>query len=171
MNAASAVNSLRRFPAQLSSLVDSLEPELNSFKPESGNWSILEIVCHLGDEEEHDFPVRLRLILDGAETWSPIDPEGWATEKKYQQQDFQESLKRFLELRKQSLNWLNTLDLESTDWESHYDHPRFGRFKAGDMLFAWAAHDLLHIRQIGKRMYEFNNRSAGNYSTRYAGDL
>lgn len=171
MNPVSAANSIRRFPVQLTALVDALEPELISFKPESGNWSILEIVCHLCDEEEFDFPTRLRLILDGAESWPPIDPEGWATEKSYQQQDFHDSMKRFLDLRRQSLNWLDSLDLEATNWELQYDHPHFGPFKAGDMLFAWAAHDLLHIRQIGKRMYEFNNQSAGNYSTRYAGDL
>jgi hypothetical protein len=34
-------------------------------------------------------------------------------------------------------------------------HPHYGPIKAGDMLFDWAGHDLLNIRQIGKRLHEY----------------
>src|SRR5262245_52934790 len=45
------------------------------WKPEPSQWSILEVVCHLGDEEVDDFRKRIELtLLDPERTWPPIDP-------------------------------------------------------------------------------------------------
>jgi hypothetical protein len=57
------------------------------------------------------------------------------------------------------------------DWNQTYKHPSLGEISAGDLLAAWTAHDQLHVRQIGKRMYELVARDAEPYSVSYAGPL
>ena len=139
------------------------------WKPVDGAWSILEVVCHLADEEELDFRKRAELTLaDPRQPWPPIDPEGWAVERHYNDGILNEAVQRFGRLRAESTMWLRSLD--NPDWNRAYDHPRFGAFRAGDMLAAWVAHDYLHLRQISKRMYQLAERDAGEYSTRYAGE-
>jgi hypothetical protein len=46
------------------------------WKPASDEWSILEVVNHLAEEETDDFRLRLRfLIEDPTREWPAIDPE------------------------------------------------------------------------------------------------
>ena len=49
----------------------------------------------------------------------------------------------FLKERRKSLRWLR--GLEAPDWQALVTAP-FGEMHAGDMLCAWAAHDLLYMR-------------------------
>ena len=70
--------------------------------------------------------------------------------------------------RSASLTWLRTV--VDADWAIAHIHPKFGPLRAGDLLSAWAAHDLLHIRQLTKRRFELTARDAEPFSSRYAGD-
>ncbi len=161
--------SLQRFPNILSAATRSISPEDRLWKPASGNWSIHEIVCHLADEEDFDFPVRLKLTLDLSNVaWPPVDPVGWAIERDYQSMSFDEQLQRFLAIRAESLAWLASLDNPS--WEHAYQHPKLGPVRAGDLLAAWAAHDWLHLRQISKRCFEMIERDGLPFVTAYAGE-
>ena len=101
-------------------------------------------------------------------SWPPIDPEGWAVERHYNDGDLNEAVQRFSLLRTESVTWLRSL--ESPDWSRAHHHPEFGPFRVGDVMAAWAAHDYLHLRQISKRMYQMVARDAGECSIRYAGD-
>ncbi len=78
-----------------------------------------------------------------------------------------ESLQRFLALRRRSGSWLNALP--APDWESAYQAP-FGPICAGDIFAAWVAHDLLHMRQLVEIQWALLNQQVTPYSTRYAGD-
>jgi hypothetical protein len=131
-------------------------------------WSILEIVTHLADEEVEDFRARVRSTLDDpAAAWTPIAPEEWAGERRYNDGDLAETLERFLEARRESVAWLRGLG--DVDWTRAYEHPRFGPISAGDVLVSWAAHDVLHLRQLAKRRYEQIARDGAPHSTAYAG--
>ena len=163
------IDSLARFGCMLPAVVDGISDRDARWRPDEGGWSILEVVCHLADEEEYDFRTRVSLTLtDPNKEWPPIDPEGWALERSYNQQSFGESLERFTSLRRESVAWLRRL--KNPDWMLTHAHPKFGPFRAGDILASWVAHDYLHLRQIAKRMYELANRDAGEFSSRYAGD-
>ncbi len=60
-------------------------------KPSAELWSILEVVCHLYDEEREDFREHLDFILHRQnEEWHRIDTQGWVTQRKYNQQNFTE---------------------------------------------------------------------------------
>ena len=52
-------------------------------RPVPDEWAPVEIVCHLRDEEAEDFGARVRVILDGGGTFTPIDPERWAVARRY----------------------------------------------------------------------------------------
>jgi hypothetical protein len=51
-----------------------------------------------------------------------------------------------------------------------YHHPKLGVFHAGDLLSAWVAHDLLHVKQITKRLYQRTVAEAKPFITPYAGE-
>lgn len=168
MNAERLIASMERFPDVLVPLVRGLDAADVRFKPRPGDWSILEVLRHLGDEEVDDFRTRLDLTLHQPGTsWPGIDPEGWAGERRYNEDDPDGALHRFVNERVTSIGWLK--GLEAPDWNSSYEHPQIGPLRAGDLLASWAAHDQLHLRQIAKRRFEMIQVHAGDFDTAYAG--
>ncbi len=149
-------------------LVAGVGDEQARWKPDPAQWSILEVVNHLADEETEDFRTRLDHTLHrpGVE-WPRIDPQKWALERRYNERDLAESLERFRARRAESVEWLH--DLESPDWALAYEHPRFGPIRAGDLMLSWVAHDHIHVRQINRLHREFLVASVPSYSPEYAG--
>jgi hypothetical protein len=149
-------------------LVADVDDEQLRWKPAPGKWSILEVVNHLRDEERDDFRTRLDLLLHHpGQTWPPIDPPGWAIERRYNERNRDESLNGFLAERAASLEWLKRIG--TPDWSRSYDHP-LGRLSAGDLMVSWLAHDYLHIRQIGRLHWEYLSVVAPSFERGYAGE-
>jgi hypothetical protein len=168
MNHEQLIQSLERFAPTLVAVASDVATAYARWKPPDGAWSILEIVRHLGDEEVEDFRARLELTLrDPAAEWTPIAPEQWATDRKYNDGDLKAAVDRFVSERKKSIAWLKSL--KNPDWSSTHTHPKFGSMSAGELLTAWAAHDLLHLRQIAKRLYQLACEAGRPYSAEYAG--
>jgi hypothetical protein len=166
---------LESFTARLSSdaetirsLVQGVSEEQARWKPAPEEWSILEVINHLYDEEREDFRQRLDFTLHRpGQPWPDIDPQGWVVERSYNERDLQESLAGFVEERQRSVAWLK--GLPSLDWEACHEHPKWGEFSAGTLMVSWLAHDLLHIRQLTVLHWEYLSRLAKPYSTDYAG--
>jgi len=138
-------------------------------KPDADSWSILEVINHLCDEEREDFRQRLDLTLHRPEAdWPPIDPQGWVTSRAYQQRDLQQSIASFAAERRQSIAWLR--ELRAPDWQMSRAHPSGFVLRAGDLLSAWVAHDLLHLRQLIELHYHLAKLEAQPYGVEYAGD-
>jgi hypothetical protein len=166
---AALIDSLDRFGRALPHVVAGMTEDDARWRPAEGAWSILEIVCHLGDEEVDDFRQRVRLTLeDSTRPWPPIDPEGWATERRYNEGRLDDAVARFVSERQRSVEWLR--ELSDPDWEQAHAHPRFGPIRAGDVMTAWTAHDALHLRQIAKRQFQLAARDGRPFTTDYAGD-
>lgn len=137
-------------------------------KPDAESWSILEVVCHLYDEEREDFREHLDFILNRQnEEWHIIDPQKWVTERKYNEQDFAQMQEKFQAERRKSLDWLKGLG--SVDWDTVYTS-EYGSMRAGEMFSAWVAHDNLHIRQLVELRRAYIERITQPYELRYAGD-
>lgn len=150
-------------------LVTSVSEEQARWKPSPDEWSILEVINHLYDEERADFRTRLDLLLHDPEAeWPPIDPMGWVTERRYNERPLDDSLHSFLSERQRSLTWLDTLD--SPNWDNSKTHPVAGTFHAGDMLAAWVAHDVLHMRQLVELKWALTEQTVRPFSPQYAGD-
>lgn len=150
-------------------ILNDVPPGRICWNPAPGKWSLLEVVCHLRDEEREDFRQRLRLTLeDPSQPWPGIDPPGWVTERAYAEQEWSAVLADFLAERNASLRWLDSLDAPA--WENVHEHPHLGTIRAGDLLTSWAGHDLLHIRQILGLEWAWNARRAAPYTPDYAGE-
>lgn len=139
------------------------------WKPSPKDWSILEVCCHLLDEEREDFRVRLRSTLrDPSLPWPELDLDGVAERRGYLSSDLRGTVSSFIAERRESVAWLRSLG--DANWSKAYPHPKFGPIAAGSLLASWAAHDALHLRQISKRLHQLAARDGCGFSIAYAGE-
>src|SRR5262245_12431125 len=101
---------LARLPRILEAMLADLGPALWTASPAPAEWSPVEIVCHLRDEETEDFGARVRAIIDGAAAFPPIDPERWAVERRYREDDPQAVLAALAGRRAATLAFLGGVD-------------------------------------------------------------
>lgn len=149
-------------------LVQGVPDEQARWKPSPNDWSILEVIHHLVDIEIEDFRANLDHILHHADQPLPsFDPQEWVTQRRYNQQDTAKVLEKFLAARQESLAWLHSLG--SPDWNAAITEP-WGSLSAGDILVSWAAHDLLHLRQLVEVHYAWTKQAAAPHSPEYAGE-
>jgi hypothetical protein len=138
------------------------------WKPNPEKWCLLEIVCHLYDEEREDFRARTKHTLETPNApLPPIDPQGWVEARNYLQQNYHDKLNNFLTERELSVIWLQTLS--NAKWDNAYEHPKLGRMTAKMFLANWLAHDYLHIRQITKVKFDYLKQLT-NEDLSYAGN-
>jgi hypothetical protein len=137
---------LARLPAVIAPLVAGLDAATWRQRPAPKEWSPIEIVCHLRDEEVEDFGARVRAIVEGGSEFSGIDPERWAAERRYAEVDPPTALAALSERRAASVAYLATID--PSRLVRAVEHPRAGRLSGLDLLVAWVAHDRLHLAQL-----------------------
>ena len=167
MEIASIIQKLEAHQAVFQNMFANLSEDEIRWRPYPEHWCLLEIVCHLCDEEREDFRLRTRSILDNPDQQLPaIDPVGWVKERAYLDQDFTEKLALFLKERAASIAWLR--QLEHPNWNNAYHHPSLGKITARQFLINWLAHDFLHIRQITRVKYLYLAHKSGEDIT-YAG--
>lgn len=134
----------------LRALLATVGAEEARMKPSKTAWSILEVICHLCDEE-----------------WHSIAPQAWVKLRHYNEQDFGKMKGRFFRERAKSLAWLK--GLKNADWGTTYKS-EWGAIRAGDMFASWVAHDNLHIRQLVELRRWHIEHLSKPYKIRYAGD-
>lgn len=162
------IDRMARFPTVLRAAATSASIEDARWKPGPEHWSILEVCCHMLDEEREDFRLRLQSTLeDPARAWARLDLKDVATKRKYNERELATVLTEFEQERARSVGWLRSP--RPADWSLAYIHPEAGPVRAGDLLASWAAHDALHLRQISKRLYELAKRDTPGMSVDYAG--
>jgi hypothetical protein len=143
---AGARRELSSLPAVLAALLTNLDATAWRTRPVPTEWAPVEIVCHLRDEEVEDFGARLRVIMEGGTAFVPIDPERWAVERRYLEDDGSRALASFRERRTASLGLLAKID--PARLSGSVEHRRFGRLSGLDILAAWVEHDRLHLTQL-----------------------
>ncbi len=149
-------------------LLKNIDQEQAQAKPDAEAWSVLEVICHLYDEEREDFREHLDFILHRQqEEYHVIDPQGWVKERSYNEQNFEEMQKKFFAERQQSLDWLT--ELSNMDLETTYTS-RYGSVTAGEMFASWIAHDNLHIRQLVELRRHRIEILTKPYDIQYAGE-
>jgi hypothetical protein len=156
-------------PEVLDALLKDVPLEVARWKPTPKAWSILEVVCHMVDEDRKDFRPRLKSLLfenPPGSSITAIDPPAWVIEGNYNARELKVSLSDFRAEREQSLEWLRSLP---ADLELERTAPD-RKISAGQVLYSWLAHDYLHIRQITRLHYDFLALKTQNYDIGYAGD-
>jgi hypothetical protein len=163
-----AISRLEHHRDAIATLFSGIDDTQMRCKPTPEDWSLLEVMAHLHDEEREDFRIRLDILLHRPQDpWPPIDPAGWVTKRHYNELDPEQALSEFLRERSQSLSWLRSL--EAPDWSSTGNTPWNETMSAGQMLYSWLAHDMLHLRQIVELHYHLVAESAAPASVDYAG--
>ena len=138
------------------------------WRPYPTHWCLLEILCHLHDNEHEDFKVRVQSVLENPTTpFISIEPSSWVKERAYMNQNFAKKLAAFLKKRSDSILWLD--NLENPQWNNVYHHETYGLLSAQNLLVNWLAHDNLHIRQITRIKYLYLKEYSGEDLT-YAGN-
>ena len=75
MNHSSIIKQLQANAGTFKALFEGASEELRTWKPAPDKWCLLEIVCHLYDEEREDFGARVKSTLQNpSEPWPKIDP-------------------------------------------------------------------------------------------------
>ncbi len=166
-DATKIITELKENAVVFEKLLGGITEEIYLWKPHSNKWCILEIVCHLYDEEIYDFRARTRHVLtQPSKDLQAIDPVGWVKSKKYIEQNYNQRLDAFLNERQQSIKWLQ--GLSNPQWKNTCEHPEFGKMTAKMFLSNWLAHDYLHLRQVMKLKYDYLKQLT-NENLMYAG--
>jgi FMN phosphatase YigB (HAD superfamily) len=139
---------LRATPAALATLTASISSDTWQRKPESDEWCLTEIVCHLRDvEREVNLPRLRKLLADENPFVAGEDTDRWAEERHYATQDGHQALVEFTEARKGTLGLLNSLQAE---WSRMARHAIFGPTTLQELMGFAAGHDRAHVQQVWK---------------------
>jgi hypothetical protein len=166
---ASVCRDLARLPRVLHALLGDLDAASWRERPAPAEWSPVEIVCHLRDEEIEDFGARLRVIAAGGVAFEPIDPVRWAEERRYRDADPATTLAALDEGRAGTLAYLGTLAPERL--RHAVSHPRLGTLSGLDLLAAWVTHDRLHLAQLAATLARLGARRWAPLRAEYAGPI
>ena len=143
---------LRRTPVVVGALLRGTTESWHGRRDGPATWSAFDVVGHLIHGEETDWVPRARIILKDGDT-RPFEPfdrfaqlnqsVGWSLER---------LLDRFAELRRANLEIVRNWQLTEAQLALPGRHPELGAVNLGQLLAAWAVHDLNHISQISRVM-------------------
>jgi len=136
-------------PERWDALCENLSPELLRRKPEPGEWSALDCLCHLLDTEKYVFPARVKAFLAGQD-FPAFNPDVDGARDTGQTPAVLAA--EFAGLRAGALAQLRTL--VPADLERGARHAELGPVTLGQMLQEWAAHDLMHTVQAERALMQ-----------------
>jgi hypothetical protein len=166
---AAARRDLARLPATLDALLSDLDDATWRTRPAPAEWALVEIVCHLRDEEAEDFGARVRVVADGGASFAPIDPERWAVDRGYLKDDPRAAVMALKQRRRDNLAYLALLDAACLT--RVIDQPRLGKMSGLDLMAAWVTHDRLHLTQLTATLARLGAKRWDGLRTEYAGPI
>jgi hypothetical protein len=136
-------------PDILAQLLSGLLEKPGGLPPASpGEWSAVEIICHLRDAEERALE-RMRKMRDQK---NPViegyDQAAWAADRNYKGDDVWKALEKFRALRGMHVDDLKKLAFE--DWQRGGKHAEFGHITILAQTLHSASHDAVHLRQLAR---------------------
>jgi hypothetical protein len=124
-------------------LAKALPPELMTRPAAEGEWSAAQCLSHLLDTEAMTFPVRLRVFLDGGDSFVAFNPE--SDGRDYSGMSPAELAAEFAHHRAENLALLDRMTPDMLDRKAR--HSELGLVTLAQLLNEWVAHDLNHTVQ------------------------
>jgi len=146
-----AIEILSRTPTILEAWLIGLPERWTHSNEGPDTFSPYDVVGHLIHGEKTDWMVRARHILEGRGD-EPFEPFDRFAMLDWPERPLAELVGELNMLRQANLAELRAMELTDADLERTGTHPELGRVTLGQLLATWAAHDLGHLRQIGRCM-------------------
>lgn len=116
------------------------------WRPQTGAWSVHEIVCHCADSETNSAS-RIRYLTGERDlTLDNYDQDRWAVEFDYHAHPFEAALAAVEAVRANTLPLIRRLPAHV--WERVHQHKTKGPYTATDWLRTYAVHLHEHAQQI-----------------------
>ncbi len=122
--------------------------DMLSQKPAPGEWSAVECLQHIIDTE-YSYQFRVKCFMEGKD-FPGFDPDKEGT--KPGKRTAAELAAELYRLRAESLKLIATLG--EADLDKRVRHQKLGPVTLGEMLNAWAAHDLNHTVQAERALMQ-----------------
>ena len=147
-----AAQILERTPVVLRALLSGLASgwTMNNEGPDT--FSPYDVLGHLIHGEKTDWVTRAKIILAFGVS-KPFTP--WDRFAQYEEskgKTLGQLLDEFEAIRKENMQWFNSLDLSEADLDKTGMHPKLGEVTLRNLLSTWVVHDLTHIAQITRVM-------------------
>lgn len=121
--------------------------EMWTFKPESKEWSVHEVLIHLADSEANAALRARKLIVEPGGTLMGYDQDQWASELDYHDQNTEDALSTVKLVRKTTYELLKRQPHEV--FEHSVRHPEYEEpYTFEQWLDIYSAHIPGHIEQI-----------------------
>ena len=135
-------------PPALERFLKRVRPELTTREEAPGKWSIRDVVQHLADSElVGGFRLRMILAHDRPQL-AGYDQDLWSSRLNYHDTDLREAMEQFTVLRRANLRlWRG---LSPADLTRVGVHGERGEESLAHLRRLYAAHDLLHLRQLDR---------------------
>jgi hypothetical protein len=149
---ADAMILLEATPSILNTWLGQLPPQWINTNNGEGTWSPFDIVGHLIHGEKTDWIPRAEIILSDRENkeFEPFDR--FAMFNDSEGKTIQDLLEEFDQLRRGSIEKLNALHPNASDYDKTGIHPTLGTVTFRQLISTWAVHDLAHLGQIAQVM-------------------
>jgi hypothetical protein len=146
------VEVLERTPGVLRALLGGLSDFWSLSNYGADTFSPFDVVGHLIHAERTNWMVRLCTILDRGEDVPFPAFDRYATDEDSKGKGTAELLDTFAALRAQNLEELKALGLTAEKLALRGTHPQLGTVTLGNLVAAWAVHDLGHTHQVARAM-------------------
>ncbi|MGA9348929.1 MAG: DinB family protein [Anaerolineae bacterium] len=145
------VDALRAMPIVFQALLQGCTQEqAQALRGGDDGWSVLEVVCHLRDNEERVLE-RMRLMRDEADPFiAAYDQEQWARERNYAADNLRKALAAFVRLRTSHIAELAALT--PAEWERTGQHQERGRITISNQTLRVVCHDTIHAAQLARQL-------------------
>jgi hypothetical protein len=148
-----AVALIGRTPLVLRALLVGLPTDVLE-KPNPEGWSLRDIVAHLHDVEGVAFTERIgRMLREERPFIGSIDPPARLVAGDYASRSLNKVLDDLEHQRAEHVTWL--LVLRHTELARVGEHDTVGEIRVVDIAHQWAAHDMVHLRQVALMLQEY----------------
>lgn len=138
---------LAAFPERLQHGIAAAAPLDWHYRPMVEDWSLTELVCHLRDVEREVHQPRFQALIAQDNAFiAGADPDRWAAERVYQDEDGAAALAAFAAARQNTLALLQPLSDEM--WQRRGRHAFFGPTSMHELLNLIVQHDQAHWEQV-----------------------
>ena len=140
------INAFESAPSLVISALAGLSESQMHAVPVPGEWSIHEVVIHLGDSETFGFERLRKTIAEEKPILQVYDEDAWAKNLSYQQQERHFALALFSAQRRSTAALLRMLPSEA--WKRTAMHPERGEISLYDIFTIYLEHGEIHLAQI-----------------------